>query len=95
MNDKDAYEKKLEAQLDEAKAEIAKLTAKAREVGADAQMEYNKQIEELEAASTEAQSKLKAIRESGGEAWEDIKQGASDAWERLNGALKSAASRFK
>ena len=47
MGMKEAYEKKLQAQLDEWGAEIDKLKAKADKAEADAQLDYYKEIEEL------------------------------------------------
>jgi len=95
MSRKEAYEQKLQAQLDQWSAEIDKLKAKAESKGADAQLEYHRQIKELRARQEIAKNKLAELRASSGDAWEDIKAGADSAWDSLNEALKSAASRFK
>lgn len=95
MSMKEAYENKLQAQLDECKAEMLKFKAKADEAEADAQIEYNKQIEELESKKASVDAKLSDLKDAGEDAWEDIKVGADSAWDSLSDALKSAASRFK
>ncbi|MDW7646068.1 MAG: coiled coil domain-containing protein [Desulfuromonadales bacterium] len=95
MSKKEAYEQKLQAQLDEWDAEIKKLKAKADKAGADAQIEYHKQIEELQSMRKSAADKLSELKDAGDDAWEDLKTGIDQAWESLGNALKSASSRFK
>ena len=95
MSMKDAYEQKLQAQLDEWGAEIDKLKAKADNAEADAQLEYYKQIEELRSMQETATNKLAELKDAGDDAWEDLKAGIDSAWDSLGNALKSAASRFK
>jgi uncharacterized coiled-coil DUF342 family protein len=68
MNMKVAYQKKLQAQLDELVAEIDKLKAKADKAEADAQLEYYKQIEELRMMQEAANSKLAELQEAGDDA---------------------------
>ncbi len=65
MSLKNAYEKKLQAQLDEWNAEIEKLKAKAHKANADAQIEYHKKLEEIKDKREAAKAKL-ADTERGG-----------------------------
>ncbi|KHE91831.1 MAG: hypothetical protein K8F52_03055 [Candidatus Scalindua rubra] len=51
MDDKELYQQKKQAQLDEWKAEIDKLKAKASGASADVQLEMNKQSRRLKARS--------------------------------------------
>lgn len=95
MSMKQAYEQKLQAQLDEWGAEIEKLKAKADNAEADVQLEYYKQIEELRTMQESATKKLAELKNAGDDAWEDLKAGIESAWDSLSSALKSAASRFK
>ncbi len=95
MSMKEAYEKKLQARLDEWSAEINVLKAKADNAEADAQIEYYKQIEELKSMQASADGKLAELKEASDEAWEDLKFGIESAWDSLGSALKSATSRFK
>ena len=95
MSMKEAYEQKLQAQLDEWSAEIAKLKAKADGAEADAQLEYYKKIEELRSMQETSANKLTELKDAGDDAWEDLKAGIDSAWDSLGNALKSAASRFK
>ena len=94
MSMKEAYEKKLQAQLDEWNTEIDKLKAKADKTEADAQLEYHKQIEELRSMQEAAKSKLAELKEASDDSWEDLKADIDNAWDSLGNALKSATSRF-
>ena len=95
MSMKEAYQKKLQAQLDEWSAEIDKLKAKADSAEGDAQLEYYKKIEELRSIQEAANNKLTELKHASDDAWEDLKAGLDSAWDSLGNALKSAASRFK
>jgi Skp family chaperone for outer membrane proteins len=95
MSMKEAYQKKLQAQLDEWNAEIDKLKAKADKAEADAKLEYYKKIEELRSIQETANSKFAKLREASDGAWEDLKAGVDSACNTLGNALKSAVSRFK
>jgi hypothetical protein len=95
MSMKDAYEQKLQAQLDEWSAEIEKLKAKADNAEADTQLEYYKQIEKIRSMQESASNKLVELKDAGDDAWEDLKAGLDSAWDSLGSAVKSAASRFK
>ncbi|MFO7811528.1 MAG: hypothetical protein R6V21_01030 [Pelovirga sp.] len=94
MSMKKAYEKKLEAKLEEWNADIGKLKAKADSAEADAQLEYYKQIDELRTKQDKAQKKLNELKDAGDDAWEDLKAGIENAWESLGSSIKSAKSRF-
>lgn len=94
MSMKQAYEKKLESQLDEWSAEIDKLKAKADSAEADAQLEYYKKIEELRSMQEAANEKLGELKEASDDAWEDLKAGMDSAWDSLSRSIKSATARF-
>lgn len=95
MSMKDAYEKKLKAQLDEWGAEIDKLKAKADGAEAEAQLEYYKHVEKLRSMQMAAHEKLSELQKASDDAWEDLKAGIENARDSLGGAVKSAASKFK
>jgi uncharacterized coiled-coil DUF342 family protein len=95
MSKKEAYEKKLQAQLDEWNAEIDKLREKADKAGADAQLEYYRQIDELRAKQQQSNQKLAELKAASDDAWEDMKAGVDSARDSLGRSLKSAKSRFK
>jgi len=95
MNSKDAYAKKVQAQLDEWDADIKKLKAKADQAGANTQLELQKQIETLSRKRNDAKDRLAELKAAGDDAWEDLKDGLESAKNSLGGALDAAVSRFK
>lgn len=72
MNAKDPYARKMQAQIDEWRAEVDKLEAQARGASADAQIHLNEQIEALQGKIEEGNEKLTALLEKGEEAWEKL-----------------------
>lgn len=95
MSDKELYQQKKQAQLDEWRAEVDKLKAKASGASADAQLEMNKQIKTLESKIEEGKTKLSQLAEAGEDAWEAIKDGVESAWDSLKSAVSDAAAKFK
>lgn len=94
MSTKDAYREKMEARLDEYRAKIAQLEARARRAKADAEIDYGKRIERLRSKEEEVRTKLAELRDAGEDAWEDVRDGVDRAWTDLKEAVEKAASRF-
>jgi hypothetical protein len=80
---KENYQKKIESQLDEWRADIDRLRARARNATAETKLKYQESIDKLEMKMDEGKSKLKDIKESSGEAWESIKEGADSIWDTM------------
>ena len=96
MKDKrKAYEEKFDAQLKEWSAQLDLLKAKADNARADAKIEYNKAIDVLKHKQDDAATKLRELKSSSDEAWEDIKTGAEKVWAEVKNAYHGASSRFK
>ncbi len=69
MSDKELEKQKMQAQLDEWRAEVDKLEAQARGASADAQIELNEQIEALQSKIDDGKSKLGALVEKAKESF--------------------------
>lgn len=95
MDEKKLYEQKLQAQLDEWKAEIDKLKAKAHGASADTQLEFNRKVQDLELKLKDGSDQLSELSEASGEAWETVRQGLESAWDSLSTAMADAATKFK
>lgn len=95
MNAREAYQQKMEAQLKQWDAEIAKLRARADEAKAQAKIEYYQQIGQLQKKQESARQKLDEMKRAGDSAWQDLKAGLELAWQDLGSAVESAVSRFK
>lgn len=94
MDEKSAYRQKLEARLDQWRADIDKLQAKATEASADARLEYEDQVKKLREQQDDARQQLEELDDASGEAWKDLKGGVEKAWDNLGAAVKNATERF-
>ncbi len=94
MSKKEAYEKKVESQIEEWNAEISKLKAKADQKEADAQVAYHEEIEDLRAKQDALREKLLELRASSESAWEDVKTGVQKSFDDMQSAIRSAMDRF-
>lgn len=81
--------------MDEWKAEVDKLKAKASGASAHAQLELNKQIEALEGKIEEGKTKLAEIADASEDAWESIKDGVESAWDSMKSAFREVVDKFK
>ncbi len=95
MNDKELYQQKMQARLDEWKAEVDKLKAKSSGASADAQLDINRQIRALERKIEEGKGKLSEIAAASEDAWESIKDGVESAWDALKSGVTDAAAKLK
>jgi G:T/U-mismatch repair DNA glycosylase len=95
MNDKDLYKQKLQAQLNEWKAELERLKAQAVGASADAQLEMHKLADELEGKLQAAKTQLAALSEAGEGTWDSMKSGLEHAWISVKTSVRDGLSRFK
>lgn len=75
-------------------AEIESLKADAQNAKADAKIEYENQLKELQDAQATAQAKVDELRNASEDAWSDMKNGVESAWEEFEQATKKATTRF-
>ncbi|MFO7774724.1 MAG: coiled coil domain-containing protein [Candidatus Hydrogenedentota bacterium] len=94
MDKKDAYEARMQAQLEELKADIAKMRAQAERLAAEARIKQQEEIEELESRRHALERKLKEVREAGTDAWETLRGGVDSAWDELKRSWDEAAKRL-
>jgi chromosome segregation ATPase len=94
-NDKELYQQKFQAQLDEWKADISKLKARASSAKADAEMDLNKLVDDLDHKLQTASSKLTELSHAGEGAWETVKKSAEASWESLKTGVHDAMAKFK
>lgn len=95
MNKKEAYEQKIQAQMDEWNAEIVKLKAQAAKARANVQINYYNQIEELRQKQETVSEKLTQLKEASEDSWEDLKAGIEEGVELLKTTVDSIISRYK
>jgi len=95
MSALDAYQQKLQAQLNEWKAQADVLKAKAEGVSADMKIELNNHLEQLKTLQTEAQGKFDELRSAGESKVDDIKSTVEGLVGEATSTLKSLVERLK
>ena len=95
MSNKELYRQKRQAQLDEWRAEVDKLKARASGFSADTQLEMNKRTKALERKIEEGRAKLSQLADASDDAWESLKDGVESAWDVLKSSVNEAAAKFK
>lgn len=95
MNDRELHTQKYQAQLDEWKADIDKLKAKAKGAKADAQIEMNKMADGLDEKVKEASARLAELSASGEDAWDKVKKNVETTWEDLKTSVHDAVAKLK
>jgi predicted nuclease with TOPRIM domain len=93
QSEKELYQQKLQAQLDEWKAKMSQLRAQANNASADAQLELNQRIEKLEGEMASLEEKLAALGAAGEETWESFRGDLDSAWKSLHTGLTDAFSK--
>lgn len=86
---KELYEQKRQAQLDEWRAELAVLKARASQRSVDEQLSYSRDIEVLESKVEHGESHLADLRKTDNDTWEAIKEGFESMWESIGDAFSS------
>lgn len=94
MSLKDAYREKLEAQIEEQRARLELLKAKAKRAAADVKIIAYEEIGDADAKLDALKGKLKELGHASGDAWQDMKRGVEKACEDLTKSCKKAARRF-
>ena len=95
MDDRELYNKKMQARLDEWRAEIIRLKARGSGASADVQLDINRQVRLLEHNVEEGKAKLSELASAGEDAWESIKEGVESAWDSLKSGVADAAAKLK
>ena len=94
MSLKNAYRDKLEAQIEEQRARLELLKAKAKRAAADVRIMAYEEIGDADAKLDALKAKLKELGNASGDAWHDMKAGVEQAWKDLAKSCKKAACRF-
>ena len=95
MSNKQTYQQKLQAQLDEWDAKIDVLKAKAEKADADMKLQIDEQMANLRTKQNAARQRMAELQDASDDAWEDLKGGLESAWRTLGDAVQNATSRFK
>ena len=95
MNNRELYRQKYQAQLDEWLAEVAKLKAKAAGARADARIELNRHVKELDQRMHEAGARLEELATASEEGWDSVSKNVESTWAALKAGVNAATAKFK
>ena len=95
MNERELYRQKMEAQLDEWKADLDKLKAKASGADADARLKLKGKVREIEAELEKGKSKLRKLSQAGEDSWDSVKEDLSSSWDSLKSAFGEVSHFFE
>jgi len=88
------YRDKVQAELNKLNAQVVKMKATADEAEADAKIQYNSLIEELQTRQVAVQERLEELQTASQDAWEDIRIGVETAWLDLQQSFQNAVAKF-
>lgn len=94
MTDENALGQKAEARLEQVEAELSRLRAKAKESRADARIELDQTISDLEGKADALRGRLAELKESSGSAAKDVQEGLEKAWSSLSDSFDKARRHF-
>lgn len=94
MENKQAYQDKMDAELREWQAKIDLLKVKAEKAEASQKLKYQEEIDALQTKKQQLQEKIKALRTTSEDAWSEVKSGVDKAWNDLKSAVDRARERF-
>lgn len=92
MSLRETYEKKMQDQLNELKAEIAELREKAGQAETNLQLEYYTLIDELHLKLETADQKFHLLKDASDEKWDEFKSEFELVWDSVRELIKSVTS---
>ena len=92
IQQKDAFQRKVQTELDEMKARIRQLRGQVKHASAEARADFQKAIGELEKKKDLANKKVKAIHSATASSWEQVKSKTEAAMDDLRDSLTRALS---
>lgn len=94
MGEKEAYIKKMNAQIREWKADLDKTVAQFDKAKAGAEIEYHKRAKQLNKKRKELEQELAKLQKAGEQGWEEIQARADKTWKDIQGGLGEMRKRL-
>ncbi len=94
MADIDPCVKKAEAKIEELNAELQELKTKAKNQGADAEIQSNQAASEYEKKKGDLEKRVKDQQASGGVALKDVHEGVDRSIDEIGASFEKPRSRF-
>jgi multidrug resistance efflux pump len=85
-----AWETKTKARLEKLEAEFNKLKAQSHELSGEAAKRHHQWMEKVKKKRDEARDRWQDIQATGGDSWDQVKEGSEHLWEEFSSALAGA-----
>lgn len=95
MSLKNAYRERMEAQLEEQRARLELLKARAKRAVADGKIMAYEEIADADRKLDALKARLKELGAASEGAFEEMKAGVESAWSSLSESCGKAAAKFK
>ncbi len=92
---REEYERRIEAELEEYGKKLAELQSKAKGVEQQAKADFDQKIEALQKKQQLAHEKLEELKSAGSDTWKNMKSGVEAAMEELDRAYHRVLSSLK
>ena len=89
------FVEKMKQELDEFNQRLDELEKRGADYSREARERFEKRIGDLRQKRNDMSQRLEEINRAGDKAWEDLKAGATTAWNALQDGLKEVLSKFK
>jgi chaperonin cofactor prefoldin len=93
--DRKTYLNWLDKKLKELETKLDEIKLQAHLGKADVKTEYSKQYEDLNRQRDKLRLKMDELKDSGGEAWDSLKDGLDGAYREMKTAVERAIKAFK
>lgn len=92
---KDAFVDQIETAIERTKETAARLRKKANEARDASKEEASREVDGLNKQFDQLRAALQELKNSSGDAWQDLAAGCKDSWRNLRSACEKAASRYR
>ena len=96
MSEKDAFQEKINTELELVQIRFAEFKAQAKSLKMDAhKQEHARHVEELEQKVNSARARMKELDEADDDTWEQLKDVVENTWTDLQATLQNTITTFK
>jgi len=94
MSTKEAYKKKIDAELDTVQEKLARFKAQGIDFTAETRAKHAKHVKELEQKLDSTKARLREIEKADEHVWEQLRDGFEDTWTTLQDTLENMITSF-
>ena len=95
MSTKEAYKKRIDAELAQVQTRFDEFKAQGTGLPADTRLKHAKHVENLEQKFHATKEKLRELGEADEHVWEQLKDGVEGMWTTLQSTLEDTVTTFK